>query len=146
MKKILSFIPAILLMIMIFGFSAQNGEQSGGLSAAITDMLVNRILHIKASPDEMLLFEFFIRKAAHFSEYLLLSLALTFALRTNGLHGGRLFVVTVLWCSLYACTDEFHQSFVGGRSPQLRDVVIDSCGGLCGSLIMQAVRKSSRHS
>ena len=34
----------------------------------------------------------------------------------------------------YAVTDEFHQSFVPGRSCELRDVVIDSCGVLTGVL------------
>ena len=34
----------------------------------------------------------------------------------------------------YAVTDEFHQAFVPGRSCELRDVVIDSCGVLTGVL------------
>ncbi|UYJ41604.1 MAG: VanZ family protein [Lachnospiraceae bacterium] len=29
---------------------------------------------------------------------------------------------------LYACTDEYHQLFVPGRSGQLRDVMIDAVG------------------
>ena len=34
----------------------------------------------------------------------------------------------------YAVTDEFHQSFVPGRSCEFRDIVIDSCGVLTGVL------------
>lgn len=33
-------------------------------------------------------------------------------------------------CFLYAVSDEYHQSFVAGRSPQLKDVMIDSLGAL----------------
>mgnify|MGYP000059507674 CR=1 FL=1 len=35
----------------------------------------------------------------------------------------------------YASTDEFHQLFVPGRSGQVRDVLIDSCGAAIGVLI-----------
>lgn len=37
-------------------------------------------------------------------------------------------------CILYACSDEWHQSFVSGRSPQITDICIDTCGAL--SLIL----------
>ena len=36
---------------------------------------------------------------------------------------------------LYACTDEFHQLFVDGRSAQVTDVLIDSVGALSGVLL-----------
>ena len=39
----------------------------------------------------------------------------------------------------YAVTDEFHQSFVPGRSCELRDVMIDSCGVLTGVLLATLV-------
>lgn len=44
----------------------------------------------------------------------------------------------------YAVTDEFHQSFVPGRSCEFRDVVIDSCGVLTGvlaALLVEWIRK-----
>lgn len=139
MRKILSFIPAMFLMILIFGFSAQNGEQSGGLSTAITHVIVDRILHLQTTPDEMALFEFAVRKIAHFSEYFLLALSLAFAFHVNGLRGKKSLFIIALWCFLYACTDEYHQSFVGGRSPQLRDVLIDTCGGVCGDILAHII-------
>lgn len=36
---------------------------------------------------------------------------------------------------LYACTDEFHQKFVPGRTCSIKDVIIDSLGIITGSLI-----------
>lgn len=42
---------------------------------------------------------------------------------------------SVLWVSLYGITDEFHQSFVPGRSTDVLDWVADTTGGiLCVSL------------
>ena len=40
----------------------------------------------------------------------------------------------------YACSDEFHQLFVEGRSGQFKDVLIDTSGGIFGSLL--AILKS----
>ena len=37
---------------------------------------------------------------------------------------------------LYACTDEIHQLFVPGRSGMIRDVFIDSIGGIIGISII----------
>ena len=37
---------------------------------------------------------------------------------------------------LYAALDEYHQTFVPGRSGQIRDVVIDSLGLLFGILLI----------
>lgn len=36
---------------------------------------------------------------------------------------------------LYACTDEFHQKFVPGRTYSIKDVFIDSLGIITGSII-----------
>ncbi len=38
--------------------------------------------------------------------------------------------VVVLFCLFYGVTDEFHQSFVPGRSSDLFDVAADATGGL----------------
>jgi VanZ family protein len=38
-------------------------------------------------------------------------------------------------CLLYAAGDEFHQSFIPGRGPQIRDVCIDFAGALTGILL-----------
>ena len=37
--------------------------------------------------------------------------------------------------TLYAASDEFHQMFTGERSPQVRDVCIDSSGAAVGCLL-----------
>lgn len=85
--------------------------------------------------------EFFIRKASHFSIYLLLAF---FAYRAFRLWGGgkvsrgNAFVYTLLFAIVYAISDEFHQGFTGGRTPLLNDVIIDSVGAVLGILLAQA--------
>jgi len=41
--------------------------------------------------------------------------------------------------TLYGMTDEFHQSFVPGRSPDVRDVLADCVGGFVGALAVSAL-------
>jgi VanZ family protein len=39
-------------------------------------------------------------------------------------------IISILSCAIYAAMDEYHQSFVAGRGPSVRDVVIDTCGAI----------------
>ena len=45
-------------------------------------------------------------------------------------------------------TDEIHQLFVPGRSGQITDVILDSCGGLIGAvlsaIILYLIRKRKK--
>ena len=43
--------------------------------------------------------------------------------------------LTVLAVTLYGCTDEFHQLFVPGRSPDPLDVMADCVGGAMGAIV-----------
>ena len=36
---------------------------------------------------------------------------------------------------IYATSDEFHQYFVPGRSAAIKDVFIDTCGGIAASIV-----------
>ena len=60
----------------------------------------------------------FIRKLAHFTIYALLG--------------------------YYACSDEWHQSFISGRSPQVTDICIDTIGALSMILLNLSILKRKR--
>ncbi len=76
-KNILRVFLIILLFAtfsIIFGFSSQNKEQSGGLSQSITEVITNQIKFIqdKSEQDKLKIvdrIESIIRKIAHFSIY-----------------------------------------------------------------------------
>lgn len=44
-----------------------------------------------------------------------------------------------VFCALYACSDEFHQYFVPGRSCKLFDVCVDSTGAFFGALFFWGI-------
>lgn len=44
-----------------------------------------------------------------------------------------------IFCALYACSDEFHQYFVPGRSCKFFDVCVDSTGAFFGALLFWGI-------
>ena len=45
------------------------------------------------------------------------------------------FGAVLVGCSVFAASDEFHQTFVKSRTPSVRDVLLDVAGALLGLLI-----------
>lgn len=150
--KPLSFLPALLMMYIIFSFSAQTGEVSGELSYKISYQIVetkNEILNTGKSYDELAYeaesIHYYVRKAAHMTEYCLLAIAISFPLYVYRVRGFWLFLLAGIVCVGFACLDEYHQSFVSGRTPGITDVGFDSLGALVGILLVQLFCWSSLH-
>lgn len=49
--------------------------------------------------------------------------------------------IVILLCSLYAFSDEFHQSFVPGRDADIYDVIADILGALASLLLFKRIEK-----
>ena len=144
--KPISFLPALVMMYVIFNFSAQNGDVSGQLSGTVTTDLVELCGHIfDRQWDAQQIFyyagllEHYVRKAAHVTEYFLLAVTVAFPLYVYRLRGWKLVLSAGLFCMGFACLDEWHQSFVPGRTPALRDVFIDTAGSLAGIYVTRIV-------
>ncbi len=145
-KIVLSYILVILWMIVIFIFSNANGELSGNSSEGLISNTITIIdntlvkLHIKdnkiTNEDKLILINKLhmpVRKLAHFTEYLILCL-----LWINALNNSKVkhkYLYAIILSILYACSDEYHQTFIADRSGQVFDVFIDSMGVITGSLI-----------
>lgn len=71
--------------------------------------------------------DFVLRKIAHMMEYGVLAF-LSFRAFSQGQSLRRSLAYAVIFSLTYALTDEYHQTFVGGRSGSLNDVFIDSLG------------------
>lgn len=86
-----------------------------------------------------------IRKCAHFCEYAMLGfLAWRVVHRDLSLSfpsAGRQYWLALLFCALYAASDEFHQSFVPTRQPAVLDVMLDTCGAGFGLLMTWCFRR-----
>lgn len=144
--KPLSFLPALLMMYVIYSFSAQTGEISGNLSYEVSHKIIeigNEILDKDLDEwqiDEYAYeIEYPVRKLAHMTEYFLLAVAVSFPFYVYGLRGFPLMLTAGLICVAFAAGDEYHQSFVAGRGPSVKDVAIDSIGALGGILFVRIV-------
>ncbi len=82
-------------------------------------------------------------KTAHFLAYAALGGALMRALaggRAAAMTVRRLLLATLL-ATLYGVTDELHQHFVPGRTPDLLDVAADAGGAIAGAASVAAVAR-----
>ena len=128
MKKFIFTILTICNMMLIFHFSSQNAEQSTQTSAWFLQFL----------PFSM----HFIRKLAHFTIYALLGYNTLYMYKNYNVK--RYALIALLTCILYACSDEWHQSFVSGRSPQVTDICIDTIGALSMILLNLSIIRRKR--
>lgn len=80
-----------------------------------------------------------VRKLAHMTEYLLLACSVALPLYLYGIRGTRLLFITIGFCLVAAGFDEYHQSFVDGRGPSIKDVGIDCLGASLGSVMILTV-------
>ena len=141
---LLSLIFVIAVMVMIYCFSAQTGQQSGALSGRITGWILNILvpdyknMPTQEQADLRYIAGTIIRKLGHFTEFALLGFALLLHIHT--LRKKIAIKLPVVWAwavgTLYAASDEFHQGFVADRGPSVFDVMIDSAGVIAGVLLM----------
>ena len=126
---------------IIFGFSSQDGEESGGISSRVTEFILEKSNTYK-NIDENRQDEIFertekiIRKIAHFSIYALVGFLLMGLVSTFKLKEKTRILISLILGVLYAASDEIHQLFSPGRSAQITDVYIDTLGVLVGIFVI----------
>ena len=120
MKNIfLNWVPAVATMALIFWFSSQPADELPVFSWA--DMII--------------------KKAGHVIGYAILAYCYWHALGRQD--DGRW--LAWLLAIIYAVTDEYHQSFTGGRHPSVWDVVIfDNIGALLALWFSDKYNKQKR--
>jgi VanZ family protein len=129
--------PAIAWAVVISGFS------TGAFTSENTSRIIIPVLHWlfpTASSNTLFLMHHVIRKCGHFVEYFVLSLLIL-----RGIRGGRRemrlawILAAIVIVAGYASLDEFHQSFVPGRTPAVSDVLLDTTGGAAAQAIAALV-------
>lgn len=152
-RRCIFLVLAIIWMILIFGFSSRDGDLSGEDSGRVGRLVGEWFVpgfdewseaKQNAFVDKV---DFPIRKTAHATEYAILGILILGAIYETNKRQLYTFGIPWLLGTIYAGTDEFHQLFVPGRSGQIRDVMIDSCGVFVGVLIAGCVinyRKKAR--
>lgn len=146
-RELLFILLTLIWCGVIFAFSAQTADDSSELSGGVIYLfcrfIVTGFTKLGEAAREAMIasLQFWTRKAAHFTVYLVLGvLALQIFIsakrpkRLIGQCGAALGL-----CIFYSVTDEIHQIFVPGRAGQVRDVCIDSAGAAAGVLLSLAV-------
>ena len=115
----LRWLPALLMMLLIYFVSAQSSSNLPNFDWA--DILV--------------------KKGGHAVGYAVLAFLYWRALGFEDSQWGLAWLLAIL----YAITDEFHQSFVPGRHPAIWDVLIfDNFGALISLWLVNRYRKQKR--
>lgn len=138
-----------LLCCVIFALSSDNADESNEKS----DYIVSGILSDIESDSELLqLFieksVYIVRKSAHFIEYGALGFLLAAVCTAYRKSTGITYLISQLCGSIYAVSDEVHQYFVPGRSCQLSDILLDSCGvftGICLLVLIVLLYRKIKH-
>ena len=140
---IINLILIIGWMMFIFYMSDQPASISSSQSGDFKEMIINTpIIGTIVKPIlTSQIGEFLIRKSAHIFLYFVLSILVfnfiyKVKYRNNSNSLIKSILITLIIVFLYACTDEIHQLFISGRSGEFRDIMVDTCGGIIGLILM----------
>lgn len=118
-------------VLFIFSNSMEIAQVSGGKSALVTDWLNGGFEKLGVG---FRLTEHLVRKLAHFAEYALLGFWMMLTLRVYTRRVLSHAAWPLFFGLLIPVLDEFLQTFIAGRSGQVRDVLIDFSGVCAGTL------------
>ncbi len=144
--QIIFLVLTLAVMVCIFLFSCENSDQSSETSGEFVKVIINVSYEDFDRMPEYQQTEIqnnishIIRKTAHFSIYTVLGFCSSFAIGKRKLISPKSAGV-IIFCFLYACSDELHQYFVPGRACMFTDVLIDTCGSITGLLISALIVK-----
>lgn len=142
--RIIFLILSLIWMVVIFTFSSRDGTTSSGdsLKVGLTTGKIFVPEFEKKSMAEQIAFalgiDHPIRKLAHSTEYAVLGILLigVFYLPDKKFVS---YLLAYIFSVIYAATDEYHQLFVPGRSGEVKDVMIDGFGAICGILFVAII-------
>lgn len=135
--RVVLIILTLAVMAVIFILSADNADESNAKSEIFSDSFVYTILSGFDLTDEQIekvieVSVLVVRKTAHFAEYAVLGFLLSAVGVSFYIKPEINIPISFFTGAIYAVSDEIHQYFVPGRSCQLKDMLIDSAGVICG--------------
>ena len=128
----------------IFQFSNENSTQSSQRSGQVIRKIINILpftknLSEKTKTKIVEKAQPIVRKLAHFSIYTLVGILIMTFVSTYKLLLWKKLLISIMVGLTYAISDELHQSFIPGRSAEIRDVIIDVSGVILGIIIILVV-------
>ena len=118
-KRYLSIILTLALAIEIFLVSSIPGNKTTGIHSPLIPIIY------------------------HFSVFFLLNFFLFFSIKGKKEMSSTYIIIALILSLVYAISDEFHQSFVPMRSPDLNDIFTDSIGLSISVLLAAFISKKS---
>ena len=141
-KRIILVLIIILWMYVVFYLSSQNGNESQGTSSFIVNIVASiytKLTNIQLTMSNIDNLTYVIRKIAHFTLYFLGSISVFLLFKTYNISKRRTYIYTLLFCVIYACSDEFHQIFSKDRNGNCIDILIDTFGSALGMIFVDIV-------
>ncbi len=137
--RLISAVALIMWMTLIFAFSSESAAESTGTSDSFTKTVVSYVypefveMEYEQQQEIINVVSFPVRKLAHFSLFAVLGVfSILFFATFLRLKIKYRYLLSLIFCFLYAISDELHQLFVTGRACRLYDIAIDVIGSLAG--------------
>lgn len=130
MRMMLCVTLLILLVAFIWGNSLLPASMSSALSRWVRSVLGFTVQGSESTGEGVL------RKLAHFSEFALLGVCLSWLFAMLQSRYAKIAALAVACAALTACVDETIQFFSPGRNPSLIDVGIDTAGAAVGVTLL----------
>ena len=128
-KKKISILFIIIWLIIIFVLSSFTADESGRQSGFIVGIIMKICSGVNVRTLSMI-----VRNVAHFLEYFILGVLCSTLCKKK-----RDFWWVLVFCIIYAISDEVHQIFVKGRVFQILDIMIDSFGAFIGIVLCRLI-------
>lgn len=148
-KKIVLWILVVFWMGLIFYFSSFKGDESTEQSQGFLYNTIGNIVEffnkdISVEEKELIIEKYdpIVRKVAHACVYMILAFLVCLLINCYNDKINKVIVLSLIFCIIYAISDEVHQTFVEGRSGEVKDVLIDSIGIIVSNIGFYLRRKN----
>lgn len=153
-KRFVYSLCVLTVMVVIFGFSNQQSEETRKSSDILVRPIENTLKQNFYSESEKAgswkkvkhIIVKVVRKSAHMFLFFLLAVLVFMCVDSFGVNRSLNILCSFIFSVMYACTDEFHQLFVSGRTGRLSDVVIDMTGVCIGLILISIINGQGKNS
>lgn len=155
-------IKKLFLLLIIFGwltiifcFSASSSIESNKVSQSALNKVLKTTLNktnslgiTNKNPSQSRLDKFVLnynepfRKFTHAGIYFVLSIFILLFLKNSSSNKLKIYLLCLFICFLAGLLDEYHQTFVSGRTGQISDVLIDLSGSILGMVFYYFISKN----
>ena len=133
----------ILLCVIWLGIIFYNGTREGSVSQKSSKQVVKVVSQFVNIPLEKINkpiirfseINYYVRKNAHFFQYLIFSILLCGVVRQFKLYKSSELFLLLFFLLLFPVVDELIQKYIPGRTSNIFDIMLDFSGGVLGMLI-----------